>query len=109
MHDLLVHLGFFTDGAFPHVGGFWSTPIGIFITCLLTIRHFLKSRADSGIRSLWHIVMAFVWFVAFCGGLTPNYDPHHIVQTVLGLLCIETLIDVYHWWKEKQHGTSKSS
>lgn len=101
MHDTLAYIGIFTDNAFPHVDGFWSTPVGVSITALLSVRHFIKSRSEVGVRSLWHGVMTTTWFIAFCGGIAPNFDPHHIVQTVLGLLCLETLIDVYHWIKEK--------
>lgn len=109
IHDALAYIGVFTDNAFPHVGGFWSTPVGISITALLTLRHFFWMRHTTSVRALWHGVTATVWFAAFCGGLAPSFDPHHIVQTVLALLAVETLIDVYHWHKGVYNGIPKVS
>lgn len=95
IHHTISFLGFYTDNAFPQQDGFWSTPIGMVITGLLFIQSVYKmysGRIETGFFStLWHSLMSLVMLCAFVGGLTPHYNPHHIVQTMLMLMGIEAL------------------
>lgn len=107
INEILGWAGFFTDGAFPHVGGFWSTPVGILISITIFICssiNILHPGIDDNVFDrIWYSILALLTFCSAVGGMRPNYEPHNIVKTLVFLIairCVASVIQRHRHWKK---------
>lgn len=107
LDTFLAWAGFYTDNAFPHVDGFWSTPAGISasgIICLCSAINIFHPGIDDNIFDrIWYSLVSLLMLCAFIGGLEPGYDPHNIIKTLLLFLTIRfmaTVVVKHHRWKK---------
>lgn len=98
LNEFLAWAGFYKVNAFPHVDGFWSTPAGITASFIIwscaAVNVFHPGIDDNLFDRVWYSCVSLLMFCAFIGGLTPGYDPHHLIKTLLFLLTIRFLASV---------------
>lgn len=98
LYEWLAWAGFYTDKMFPHVTGFWSTPLGMFISftmfvCAVT-NVFYHGIDDNWFDRIWYCFIAVVSLCAFLVGINPETDPKNVVRTLVFLLCAKMVVEI---------------
>lgn len=100
VHSVMEWVGFYNDNTFMDGPTFWSTPAGLFITSSIAISATLNiihpGIDDNLFDRIWYSILALLMLVAVILGLNPHTEPHHIIQTLMILLCIRCIYSVVY-------------